>query len=271
VTLRRLGAAAVLAAVTPLVPVAQTGPIAAAAPHECAVLQTLDGSAPFVSDPAECAVKTAPASTFKVPHALIALETGLVIDAKAAVPWDGTKQPFPGWEKPHSLDSAMKASVLWFYQRTASLIGRERMLASLKRLGYGSDTYEGEQTSFWVNGDLAVSPMEQLAFVSRLVRYELPANRRHMDAVKAAFEMPPGAITNAAGTHPFGLTWPARLVVRAKTGNTTVAGERISWIVGHVESRRRDYVFAARARGQELSMQAGAELALRTLNARPPR
>jgi beta-lactamase class D len=42
---------------------------------ECVILQALDGGDPFVSDAAECAVKTAPASTFKVPHSLIALDT----------------------------------------------------------------------------------------------------------------------------------------------------------------------------------------------------
>jgi beta-lactamase class D len=248
---------------------AQTTP--ATGRHECVLILALDGSKPFVSDAAECAVKTAPASTFKVPHALIALETGVVTDPTALVPWDGTKQPFPGWETPHSLDSAMKASVLWFYQRTAARIGRERMLASLKRLGYGSDPYEGEQTSFWVNGDLAVSPMEQLDFLSRLVRYELPATRAHVDSVKAAFQMPAGSLTNASGTHPFRLAWPAPLVVRAKTGNTTVDGERVSWVVGHVESRSRGYVFVARARGKDLSTLAGAELALRALDARRPK
>jgi beta-lactamase class D len=266
---RRLVAVAVVATLAALGGEARFS--AATAARECALVQALDGSAPFVSDAAECALKTAPASTFKVPHALIALETGVVTDPHALVPWDGTKHPFPAWEKPHSLDSAMKASVLWFYQRTAGLIGRERMLASLKRLGYGSDTYEGEQTSFWVNGDLAVSPVEQLDFLSRLVRYELPAERRHVDAVKAAFTMPAGAIINASGTHPFALTWPGPLVVRAKTGNATVAGERVSWIVGHVESGKRGYVFVGRVRGADLSMQAGAELALRTLNARPPK
>jgi beta-lactamase class D len=203
-----------------------------------------------------------------VPHALIALESGLVTDPHALVPWDGTKYGNPLWEKPHSLDSAMKSSVLWFYQRTAGLIGRERMLASLKRLGYGSDTYDGDQTTFWLNGDLVISPLEQLDFVSRLVQYKLPADRRHVDAVKAAFTMPAGAITNATGTHPFGLTWPAPLVVRAKTGNTTVAGERISWAIGHLESRGRGSVFVARVRGgATLSQQAGADLAVRTLNA----
>ena len=267
--MRPLRRTTVLAALAALTPVARTP--AATDRHECAIVQALDTSVPVVSDAAECALKTAPASTFKVPHALIALETGVVTDPMALVPWDGTRQANAAWETPHSLDSAMKASVLWFYQRTAGLIGRERMLASLKRLGYGSDTYEGEQTTFWLNGDLAVSPLEQADFLSRLLRYQLPAARRHVDTVKAAFRMPPGEITNATGHHPFALTWPAPLVVRAKTGNTTVAGERISWVVGDVESRGRTTVFVARVRGgADLSMQAGADLALRTLNARTP-
>lgn len=262
------GVALLLAAAAPL---AQTGAAAPPSTHECALVQALDGSPAFVSDAAECAVKTAPASTFKVPHALIALEAGVVTDPMALVPWDGTKYPNPAWEQAHSLDSAMKWSALWFYQRTARLIGRERMLAWLTRFHYGSDAYEGEQTMFWLNGDLAVSPVEQLDFISRLVRYELPAQRRHVDAVKAAFTMPAGAITNATGTHPFDLTWPAPLVVRAKTGNATLAGERVSWVVGHIESRGRGYAFVARVRGREVpSNQAGAELAARTLNARRP-
>jgi len=267
VNLASRGAVWVLA-LAALVPAAR----AATEPRECVLIQALDGSAPFVSDATECAVKTAPASTFKVPHALIALETGVVTDPLALVPWDGTKYPNPAWEKPHSLDSAMKSSVLWFYQRTAGLIGRERMLAWLERLQYGSDKYEGDQTAFWLNGDLAVSPLEQLDFLSRFITNRLPVARRNVDAVKAAFQMPPGAITNATGTHPFALSWPAPLVVHAKTGNATVAGRRISWVVGYVESQGRSTAFVARARGgADLSMQAGADLAVRTLNAHRPR
>jgi beta-lactamase class D len=239
--------------------------------YECAIIQALDGSAPFLSDAAECAVKSAPASTFKVPHALIALETGVVTDPLATVPWDGTRFPNEAWNRPHSLDSAMKWSALWFYQRTAGLIGRERMQTWLRRIGYGSDSYNGEQTTFWLNGDLEVSPMEQLDFMSRLARYQLPVERKNIDIVKAAFRMPPGAVTNATGTHPFALQWPGPLVVRAKTGNATVAGERVSWIIGHVESAQREFVFVARARGAGLSTLAGVELALRMLHARPPR
>ncbi len=167
----------------------------------------------------------------------------------APVPWDGTKYTNAVWERPHSLDSGHERdSVLWFYQRTAGLIGRDRMVAWLKRLGYGSDSYEGQQTSFWLNGDLVVSPLEQLDFLSRLTSDTLPAERKNMEIVKAAFRMPDGAITNATGTHPFVLTWPASLVVHAKTGNATVAGEQISWAIGH----------GSRAGGRRCSWRAPA-------------
>jgi beta-lactamase class D len=262
----RTGGAALLVALAS----AAARPDAATPPHECAIVQALDGSAPFMSDAAECALKSAPASTFKVPHALIALETGVVTDPLASIPWDGTRYANEAWNRPHSLDSAMKWSALWFYQRTAGLIGRERMQAWLRRIGYGSDTYSGEQTAFWLDGDLEISPMEQLDFMSRLVRYQLPVERRYVDIVKAAFTMPPGAVTNATGTHPFALGWAVPLVVRAKTGNATVAGERVSWVVGHIESATGESVFVARVRGPELSTLAGVELALRALHAHPP-
>lgn len=235
---------------------------------ECFMLQSLTTSKRFVSDPVECEVRTSPASTFKVPHSLIALDAGVVTDPLAAVKWDGTDHTYDVWERDHSLDSAVKWSVLWFFRRTAGRIGRERMLRGLKKIRYGSDTFERDVTSFWVNGDLLVSPREQLTFLRRLFRYELPHARKHVHIVKAALLMPPGKITNAAGVHDFALTAP-NAIVRAKTGNTTVDGERSSWIVGLIEVRGRQYVFVARARAESgLPGTAGLELARKHLNER---
>lgn len=233
--------------------------------RECFLLQALDGSAPFVSDRTECAVPTAPASTFKIPHALIALETGVVANPHAVVKWDGSEQQFPSWKRDHSLDSAIKWSALWYFQRTAALIGRERMLAGLQKIGYAEDSFGGEVTAFWVNGDLVVSPEEQLRFLRRLVRYELPVRRKNIDAVKAAMLMPAGKITNASGTHDFAV----KGVVRAKSGNTRVGEERVSWLIGSVEAGKKQYVFVSRVRAEgSLPGRAGAELAVRMLNAR---
>lgn len=265
--------AAVIAALLALMPNIQ---VTGAEPqrHECVVIEELGGgspeaAAPYVSDPEECAVATAPASTFKLPHALIALETGVVADPLAKAPWDGEERAFPVWNQAHSLDSAIKSSVVWFYQRTASLIGRERMAAWLKKLDYAADSFEGELTTFWLNGDLAVTPQEQVRFLRRLATHQVPAERRNVDAVRSAYLMPPGKLTNAAGTHDFTLAVPGPLVVRAKTGNTTAGGENVSWLVGEVESGGRRYVFASRVRSREkLPGTAGAELARRALEAR---
>ena len=239
-------------------------------PNQCFVLQSLDGTEMYVSNDGECLHASAPASTFKVPHALIALETGVVKDPFALVKWDGTKKPFPVFERDHSLDSALKSSVFWFFQKTAAAIGRKRMLANLEKIGYGSDRYEGEQTAFWVNGDLEISPAEQLDFLRRMFRYELPVKRANVDIVKRALLMPEGVITNAAGRHPFALSWPKGTRLIAKTGNTRVRGERVSWLIGHLTSNGREYVFVSRLRApeaQDVPTIAGAEVARKHLNA----
>ena len=237
-----------------------------AAIHECFMMARADGSGESVSDAQECGRATAPASTFKIPHALIALETG-VIDERTVVPWDGTAYQFASWRREHTLESAVRSSVYPFFRRTAALIGTERMHRMLERLGYAADTFEGDVREFWTNGDLVVTPREQLLFLERLVRGDLPIAPAHVATVMHALVMPPLQISNASGLHTFVLRWPTGTIVRAKTGNTTVDGERVSWLVGSLESVKGTFVFVGRVRARsQLSSTAGADLALRELN-----
>lgn len=234
---------------------------------ECFVVARVDGPLPSVPDGSECARPTAPASTFKIPHALIALQTG-VIDANTTIKWDGSKYDFQTWQRDHTLDSAMKSSVYPFFQRTATMIGDERMRGSLASLQYGADTFRGDVTTFWTNGNLVVSPLDQLSFLQRMFGGKLSIDSRHVETVKATLLMPAGRISNAAGIHDFPLNWPTGTRVRAKTGNGRINGERVSWLVGHLESDGNEYIFAARVRSSDrpLPTTAGAQVALRGLN-----
>ncbi len=135
--------------------------------RECVIVSRAAGAAPTVSDATECGHATAPASTFKVPHALIALQTGVITPA-TVFKWNGTAYDFESWRRDHTLDSAMKASVLPFFQNTARLIGAARMRKSLAEIRYAADTFDGDVTTFWIDGDLVVSPMEQFDFLQRL-------------------------------------------------------------------------------------------------------
>jgi beta-lactamase class D len=245
---------------------ASASPVVEVEPGECFMLMSVSGKLIAGAGGDECTRKAAPASTFKIPHALIALQTG-VVDPKLPVQWAGSDQPFETWKRDHTLASSIQWSVYWYYQRTAAKIGEERMRAQLAALRYGSDTFERELTTFWTNGDLEVSPQEQVEFLARMFRGDLPVAREHVETVKQAMLMPPGKITNAAGTHDFVL--PAAVTaVRAKTGNTRIGDERISWLVGQVEAGEDQYVFAARKRARgALNTTAGAEVARRALTA----
>jgi beta-lactamase class D len=238
--------------------------------HECFLFARLGETKPDVSDAAECGLATAPASTFKIPHALIALQTG-VITTDTVIKWDGTGYEFESWRRDHTLSSAIKASVRPFFEQTARLIGPQRMHDGLSSLGYAADAFDGNASAFWVTGDLVVSPMEQFGFLQRFFAGTLPIEGRHLSAVKEAMRMPPGQILLGAGPRSFELRWPKDTIVRAKTGNTTVKGERVSWLMGALESRGVEYVFVARARSKSgLENNAGAEVARRGLNARVP-
>lgn len=82
-------------------------------PGECVVFAPLGGQAQVIGGD-ECGRRTLPASTFKVPHALVALETGVVTE-KTVIKWDGTRRDYPVWNRDQTLDSAVKMSAVWVF------------------------------------------------------------------------------------------------------------------------------------------------------------
>lgn len=235
---------------------------------ECVLIGAASAIAPppVVSDATECARATSPASTFKIPHALIALQAG-IIDARTEWPWDGTAYEPVVWRRAHTVDSAIRWSVVPFFRETARRLGPARLRANLAALRYAADGFDGDVSSFWLNGDLVVTPREQFAFLRRFATSDLPIDGRHVATVRAALAMPPGEVTNASGSHPFRLAWPQPVTVRLKTGNTTVGGERVSWAAGLVAASDREYVVVARVRASgPVEGTAGLDAARRALD-----
>ncbi|MDM0109712.1 penicillin-binding transpeptidase domain-containing protein [Variovorax sp. J22R24] len=155
-----------------------------------------------------------PASTFKIPHSLFALDAGLLRDEFQVISWDGVKRSQPAWNADQNLRSAMRNSTVWVYERFAMELGDARESDFMRRIGYGNAVATGDRP-FWVEGDLAISSFEQIAFLQRLYRNQLPFQVEHQRLVK-------DVMINEAGPD-----W----ILRAKTGWTGT----ICWWVGWVE------------------------------------
>lgn len=194
-----------------------------------------------------CDTPLPPASTFKIPHALLALETG-VVSATTVEKWDGTRHPSqPSWDADHTVLSAMRPSVLWFFQRIAPRVGAARMRAWLRGVDYGNADTSGSVTHYWLNGRLRVSVNQQLRFLARFYADDLPVSGVYLSAVRDALAQPPASVQNARGVHPTRLAG-AGVSLNAKTGATTIAnGESVSWLVGQLTADGVRHVFASAA------------------------
>jgi beta-lactamase class D len=163
-----------------------------------------------------------PASTFKVPHALIALETGVVADTDSEViKWDGVNYDNEEWNRDHTLRSAMKYSVVPVFKQVARRIGAERMQRFVDQFDYGNKDIGGADIdAFWLSGNLRISPIEQTQFLQRFDRGQLPVTKRNLDLVK---DIVPVEKTEDAAIH-------------AKTGTIAVNDKpTVGWLVGWVE------------------------------------
>lgn len=185
-----------------------------------------------VFDRARAETRFIPASTFKVFNALVALDTAAVKDEYEVIRWDGVKRSFEHWNRDHSLASAMKFSVVWFYQEMARRAGQARMQAWIDRVGYGNGDLGGGVDRFWLSGDLRISAREQIDFLRRLARNELPFTPRAQEAVRR--------ITILESAPDF--------VLHGKTGwaprGDTARKDDLGWFVGWVERAGRRWFFA---------------------------
>lgn len=170
-----------------------------------------------------------PASTFKILNALIALETGVVTDAHTVIKWDGVVRDRTELNRDRDLQTAFRLSAVPHFQELARRIGAERMQRFVDAVGYGNGDTSGGIDQFWLTGGLRVSPREQVEFLSRLHRRDLPFSIATMATVKAMM------VAEQTEEH----------VIRAKTGLVVLPqGEHVGWWVGWVERGGRVHVFA---------------------------
>jgi beta-lactamase class D len=187
----------------------------------------------LVHNPERARTRFTPASTFKIPNTLIALESGVASGPDFRLQWDSTVAPrqpwWPAeWARDHTLRSALRASAVWYYQEIARRVGSARMQQYVDRFDYGNRDISGGIDQFWLDGELRISPMEQVDFLRRFHAGELGVSDRATRIVKDVL------VLEATPTYR----------LSGKTGWAGIGDSGVGWLVGYLERGDDVYFFA---------------------------
>jgi beta-lactamase class D len=170
-----------------------------------------------------------PASTFKIPNSLIALELGIVKDENTIMKWDGTERSVTAWNRDMTFGNAIKVSCVPCYQEIARKVGVKGYRELLKKLRFGKMDITAENIDmFWLRGKSQITPMQQVDFLVRLYENDLKISQRSLDIVKSML------VLEEQGDY----------VLCGKTGWAVDGTYNVGWFVGWVEKDGKPYFFA---------------------------
>jgi len=188
------------------------------------IISSLNGDYNYIYNKKRSIKQYLPASTFKLPNTLIALDENIIEDENEIIKWDGKKRTYDAWNKDQSLKSALPVSCVWAYQKLSKEIGNKNYIKHLQKINYGNKKTGPNLTTFWLDGDLKISASQQIEFLKKLYNYELPYKKKYINILKDIM-----IITNKP-----------TYIIRAKTGLSS----KIAWYVGYVESKNKVWFFA---------------------------
>lgn len=160
-----------------------------AIPAQAATLCTLIADARtgqmLVEQGPGCDTPTTPASTFKVPLALMGFDSGFLTDEQTpALPFVEGYADWGGddWRQTTTPLRWMDYSVVWYSQAIARELGAQRLADYATAFGYGNADFSGDPgrdnglERAWISSSLQVTPRQQLAFMTRFVTGQLPVS-----------------------------------------------------------------------------------------------
>jgi beta-lactamase class D len=193
------------------------------------VLYDLSADKIIVFNQTRAKTRYIPASTFKIANSLIGLSTGVVNNVDEVLPYKGPSKPFiTAWAHDMGLRKAIAISNVPIYQELARRIGKTRMQKGVTNLHYGNETIGNSIDTFWLDGPLKISALEQTKFLTKLVQNKLPLSK---DIQKNVQEI-------------ILLEQEKEWKLYGKTGWQNAPNKGIGWFVGWLEKKGNIYVFA---------------------------
>ena len=140
------------------------------------------------------------------------------------------KEPFKYWMQDHTLKTAIKNSLVWYYQELARRIGNKKMTKLLKQIDYGNNDISSGINEFWLCGSLKISTKEQIEFLKKLYQRKL-----------TGFSIKSQKIVKEIMLYE---TTDNYILYGKIGGGDCVDNKEIGWYVGFIETNSNTHVFA---------------------------
>jgi beta-lactamase class D len=183
-----------------------------------------------------CQQRLPPCSTFKVPLAVMAFDSGVLKDEAQVLTWDGKINEREVANHDQDARTWMKDSIVWFSQRLTPQIGEKKLKDYLRIFHYGNEDLTAGITQAWlVQPDAAgpalkISAYEQVEFMKALWSGALPASKQAIAMVKDITYLE---------------TSPQGFRLSGKTGSNyynNSGKKRLGWFIAHIDNGQKQYV-----------------------------
>ena len=199
-----------------------------------------------IYDMDRAALRVSPDSTYKIYDALIGLEAGVITPEDSTMEWNRELYPFQEWNTDQTLQSAMSASVNWYFQEIDKQLGTSAIDRYIREIRYGNENTKGGLSSYWMESSLKISPIEQVELLRKLYENNLGFGIQNVNAVKDSILLSSSEAGNLYG----------------KTGTGCIDGKDVNgWFVGYVEAPDNTWFFAVNiAANDDASGNSAAEI-----------
>lgn len=218
----------------------------------CFVLYDLGNDSWSIYNMEHATLQVSPDSTYKIYDALFGLEEGVITLDDSMIEWNGEPYPFDAWNTNQTLQSAIKYSVNWYFQKVDEQLGTDRLHSYIRKIGYGNKNISGDFSSYWMESSLKISPIEQVELLIKLYNNDFDFAPENINAIKDAICL---STSNNGAFY-------------GKTGTGRVDGQDINgWFAGFVETADNAYFFATNITAEkEADGSNAAEITLSVLS-----
>lgn len=175
-------------------------------------------------------------STFKVPLAVIAFDSGILKNETQILKWDGKKDSRDVANKNHTAKTWMSDSIVWFSQRITKKLGEPKLQTYLNNFNYGNKDLSAGLSEAWLvspaatTAALKISAYEQVEFMKKLWSNSLPVSKKAMTLTQDITYLE---------------TSPNGFKLNGKTGSNFYDQDKkqhFGWFIAHIQKEDKEYI-----------------------------